>query len=98
MLEMRAFFTDWMGSSEAPFDRHDWIVRRPGSGEEVRYVIDYYSAPPEPDGSPVFSLDVRPALDSVSSIKERIMVATEEAWGAFADREPELGARKNDVA
>ena len=96
--EVRAFLTDWTGSSEAPFDRHDWIVRRPGSGEEVRYVIDYYSAPPEPDGSPVFSLDVRPALDSVSSIKERIVVATEEAWSTFADREPELGARRDNAA
>jgi Cytochrome c/c1 heme lyase len=70
-------------SAEPPFDRHDWIVRRPRTGEEVRYVIDYYSAPPEPDGSPVFSLDVRPALDSFSSVKERIAVATEEVWANF---------------
>ena len=47
-------------------------------------MIDYYSAPPEPDGSPVFSLDVRPALDSVGSVKERILAATEETWGAWA--------------
>ncbi|KAG5718833.1 Cytochrome c heme lyase [Termitomyces sp. T112] len=70
-------------NSEPPFDRHDWIVRRPRTGEEVRYVIDYYSAPPEPDGSPVFSLDVRPALDSFSSVKQRIAVATEETWTSF---------------
>lgn len=70
-------------SSEAPFDRHDWVIRRPKTGEEVRYVIDYYSAPPEPDGSPVFSLDVRPALDSVGSIKERIVFATENAFKKF---------------
>ncbi|KAH8832737.1 cytochrome c heme lyase [Flagelloscypha sp. PMI_526] len=70
-------------NTEPPFDRHDWIVRRL-NGEEVRYVIDYYSAPPEPDGSPVFSLDVRPALDSVGSIKERISFATENAWKKFA--------------
>jgi cytochrome c heme-lyase len=60
-------------------------VRRPRTGEEVRYVIDYYSAPPEPDGSPVFSLDVRPALDSLGSIKERIAVATEDVWAAFGE-------------
>ncbi|KAI0675479.1 cytochrome c and c1 heme-lyase [Trametes maxima] len=76
-------FAGWLLPSrfntEPPFDRHDWIVRRRG-GEEVRYVIDYYSAPPEPDGSPVFSLDVRPALDSVGSIKQRILAATEDAW------------------
>ncbi|TBU30701.1 cytochrome c and c1 heme-lyase [Dichomitus squalens] len=81
-------FAGWLLPSrfntEPPFDRHDWIVRRPG-GEEVRYVIDYYSAPPEPDGSPVFSLDVRPALDSVGSIKQRIQAATEDVWAAFRE-------------
>lgn len=67
-------------NNEPPFDRHDWIVRRPSTGEEVRYVIDYYSAPPLSDGSPVFSLDVRPALDSVGSIGMRIRAATEGIW------------------
>ena len=69
-----------------PFDRHDWFVERrqpDGSSKEVRYVIDYYSAPDEPDGSPVFSLDVRPALDSFGSVKQRIAFATEEAWASF---------------
>ncbi|TFK39851.1 cytochrome c/c1 heme-lyase [Crucibulum laeve] len=75
-------------NSEPPFDRHDWIVRRPKTGEEVRYIIDYYSAPPEPDGSPVFSLDVRPALDSFGSLKERIAVATEEAWLNLRKEDP----------
>lgn len=70
-------------STEPPFDRHDWVVRRRNTGEEVRYVIDYYSAPPERDGSPVFSLDVRPALDSFGSIKQRITVATEDVWATL---------------
>lgn len=82
-------------SSEPPFDRHDWIVRRPQTGEEVRYVIDYYSAPPEPDGSPVFSLDVRPALDSFGSMKQRIAVATEEVWANFRD-EKKVGTPRHD--
>ncbi|KAF9482581.1 cytochrome c and c1 heme-lyase [Pholiota conissans] len=73
-------------NSEPPFDRHDWIVRRSKTGEEVRYVIDYYSAPPEPDGSPVFSLDVRPAIDNFASMKDRIAVATEEVWANFRDK------------
>ncbi|KAF9054530.1 cytochrome c/c1 heme-lyase [Panaeolus papilionaceus] len=72
-------------NTEPPFDRHDWIIRRPKTGEEVRYVIDYYSAPPQPDGSPVFSLDVRPALDSLGSVKDRIAVATEEVWANLRD-------------
>lgn len=75
-------------STEPPFDRHDWVVRRPKTGEEVRYVIDYYSAPPEPDGSPVFSLDVRPALDSFGSLKERIAAATEEVWAGLRESSP----------
>lgn len=79
-------------SSEPPFDRHDWVVRRPQTGEEVRYVIDYYSAPPEPDGSPVFSLDVRPALDSFGSLKERIAVATEDVWAGFRDDKKPSGS------
>ncbi|KAF5338328.1 hypothetical protein D9611_012471 [Ephemerocybe angulata] len=70
-------------NSEPPFDRHDWIVRRPKTGEEQRYVIDYYSAPPQEDGSPVFSLDVRPALDNFSSVQDRIAVLTEEVWSNF---------------
>ncbi|PFH51819.1 hypothetical protein AMATHDRAFT_58317 [Amanita thiersii Skay4041] len=86
-------FAGWLFPSrfntEPPFDRHDWIVRRPQTGEEVRYVIDYYSAPPEADGSPVFSLDVRPALDSFGSVKERIAVATEEVWASLRDRQDE---------
>jgi len=79
-------------NTEPPFDRHDWIVRRPQTGEEVRYVIDYYSAPPEPNGSPVFSLDVRPALDSFSSVTERIAVATEEGWASFRESRSKASA------
>ncbi|KAL0961543.1 hypothetical protein HGRIS_006482 [Hohenbuehelia grisea] len=80
-------------NTEPPFDRHDWVVRRPATGEEVRYVIDYYSAPPLADGSPVFSLDVRPALDSFGSIKERIKVATEEAWTSWKEAKHEASRR-----
>jgi len=67
-------------NDEPPFDRHDWVVRRGSTGEEIRYVIDYYGAPPLPDGSPVFSLDVRPALDNFSSISMRVRAATRSAW------------------
>ncbi|RSH95159.1 holocytochrome c synthase [Saitozyma podzolica] len=44
----------------------------------TRYVIDYYSAPPDEEGNPVFSLDVRPALDSFESVSQRIKVGLEE--------------------
>ncbi|KAG8220955.1 cytochrome c heme lyase [Butyriboletus roseoflavus] len=83
-------FAGWLLPSrfntEPPFDRHDWVIRRPRTGEEVRYVIDYYSAPPTPDGEPVFALDIRPALDSVQSVKERIVVGTGEIWEELSVR------------
>ena len=53
----------------------------------MRYVIDYYSAPPLPDGSPVFSLDVRPALDNVSSARARATMAAEELWESMTGRQ-----------
>jgi cytochrome c heme-lyase len=60
-----------------PFDRHDWIVDR--GGKEVRYVIDYYhdESKVNDDKRPThlndvksmksIKVDVRPALDSISS-------------------------------
>ncbi|KAG9080654.1 hypothetical protein FRC06_006304, partial [Ceratobasidium sp. 370] len=70
-------------SSDPPFDRHDWVVRRPKTGEEVRYVIDYYSSEHDENDQPIFYLDVRPALDNFDSLKTRISAATSEAWAAF---------------
>ncbi|ODO04790.1 hypothetical protein I350_05400 [Cryptococcus amylolentus CBS 6273] len=79
-------------NSEPPFDRHDWVVKRtvpsasnsnpsaPPETYDARYVIDYYSAPPDEDGNPVFSLDVRPALDSFEAVKQRVVVGVEEWW------------------
>ncbi len=59
---------------EAPFDRHDWQVDR--CGEQVRYVIDYYSQPPR-SGAAVggLYLDVRPALDSPTAAWDRLRCA-----------------------
>ncbi|KAK1922634.1 putative pyruvate carboxylase isoform [Papiliotrema laurentii] len=85
-LSPKAQFFLWAGkifpskfNSEPPFDRHDWVVTRPAAGGvSARYVIDYYSAPPDAEGNPQFSLDVRPALDSLESINQRIRVGLEE--------------------
>lgn len=66
-----------------PFDRHDWFVQRVmpgGRTKEVRYVIDYYSGPPEPTGEPVFYLDVRPAVDGPTSACERMMRWGGDVW------------------
>ena len=70
-------------SGEPPFDRHDWFVQRQSFGgqkEQIRYVIDYYSAPPEPTGEPVFYLDVRPAIDSPSAAAARLMRWSGDLW------------------
>ncbi|KAJ5708057.1 Cytochrome c heme lyase [Penicillium malachiteum] len=68
--------------SKPPFDRHDWFVQRhtPWGSKEVRYVIDYYSGPPEPTGEPVFYLDIRPALDSPTAAVERLMRWGGDVW------------------
>ena len=58
------FYSTFMGSK--PFDRHDWYVDR--CGQEVRYVLDYYGGSSDLE----FNVDVRPALDSVGSIKDRM--------------------------
>ncbi|OJA10673.1 hypothetical protein AZE42_01024 [Rhizopogon vesiculosus] len=73
-------------NTEPPFDRHDWIVRRPRDGTEVRYVIDYYSAPPTTDGAPGFALDVRPALDSFESIQQRMGVGMDSVWEELREK------------
>ncbi|XP_062412760.1 holocytochrome c-type synthase [Sardina pilchardus] len=68
-LTPRAKFRHWMGY-ELPFDRHDWIVNR--CGKEVRYVIDYYDAGLSTKHT---ILDVRPALDSIGAVWDRMRVA-----------------------
>lgn len=68
--------------TEPPFDRHDWYVqRRNGNTEkEIRYVIDYYSAPDDEHGNPVFHLDVRPAIDTPTQAVERLMRSAGDIW------------------
>lgn len=55
-----------------PFDRHDWIVRRESTGQELRYVIDFYAGRNTSNVPASFYLDVRPALDSSSAALMRI--------------------------
>lgn len=87
----KARLLGWLGwawperyANEPPFDRHDWFVRRvspDGQEKEVRYVIDYYSAPPdEATGEPVFYLDVRPAVDGPTAAAERLMRWGGDVW------------------
>lgn len=36
-------------------------------------MIDYYALPDDAEGNPVFSLDVRPAVDSVDAVRDRVL-------------------------
>lgn len=78
-LSPKAWLYTNIYGGQRPFDRHDWTVDR--CGKEIRYVIDYYSAGKDQHGMPVFSVDVRPALDSVSAVVDRIRMA----WKSFTD-------------
>jgi hypothetical protein len=85
-LSPKAFIKHYLLSHPLPFDRHDWTVLRP-SGQEVRYVIDYYhdTALERDDtsieelqigrGGKVNSLlvDVRPAVDGPSELWARMV-------------------------
>ncbi|KAL8792849.1 MAG: hypothetical protein Q9195_004578 [Heterodermia aff. obscurata] len=83
MLEVMGWIWPSKFGGELPFDRHDWFVQRQaaeGRTQEVRYVIDYYSGPPEPTGEPVFYLDVRPAIDGPTPAMERMMRWGGDVW------------------
>lgn len=67
----RAKIRSWMGY-ELPFDRHDWIVDR--CGKDVRYVIDYYDGGMVDEKYKFALLDVRPAMDSVDNVWDRMKV------------------------
>ncbi|KKA30720.1 hypothetical protein TD95_005226 [Thielaviopsis punctulata] len=87
----KATMMNWLGKvfpdtfgTEPPFDRHDWYVTRTVDGQEkeIRYVIDYYSGPPEPTGEPVFFLDVRPAFTPTGAAERLIRWGTDAWWKA----------------
>ncbi|KAJ1680043.1 holocytochrome c synthase [Spiromyces aspiralis] len=73
-LSPKARFFSWIYGTK-PFDRHDWYIDR--CGKQVRYIIDYYEAEPEGD-MPAFSLDIRPALDSVEALRSRVQMSIRE--------------------
>ncbi|KAI8841309.1 cytochrome c/c1 heme-lyase [Chytridium lagenaria] len=83
-LTPKAWFLGKFYGADKPFDRHDWTVNR--CGQEVRYVIDYYSGHDEPD-SPVFNVDVRPALDTPSAIWDRARDAISTTWASWFSKE-----------
>ncbi|KAK9707950.1 holocytochrome c synthase [Basidiobolus ranarum] len=77
-LSPKARVFGWFGTPP-PFDRHDWVVDR--CGKEIRYVIDYYGGVDDPESdTPVFHVDVRPAVDSLGSAWDRVRMAWREKF------------------
>eukprot|EP00116_Pleurobrachia_bachei_P007500 sb/3467762/ len=70
-MSPKARFLTTFKSWPKPFDRHDWIVNR--CGTEVRYILDYYDVGFENSDDSVL-IDVRPAIDSFSAMKDRFKV------------------------
>ncbi|KAF1323441.1 Cytochrome c1 heme lyase, partial [Globisporangium splendens] len=85
-----------LGWSVLPFDRHDWIVER--GGKEVRYVIDFYSGQPVPGRPLSVYLDVRPALDSVESVVDRLRWQFNEKIRPLLPFEGVFGGKSGDAA
>uniref|UniRef100_A0A7S0WSL6 Holocytochrome c-type synthase n=1 Tax=Pyramimonas obovata TaxID=1411642 RepID=A0A7S0WSL6_9CHLO len=85
----KARLLNWLGY-KLPFDRHDWYVNR--CGEEVRYVIDFYNAAPQPGQPIAMHLDVRPALDTVGALADRLRMQcrwmTSGRWMGEPQRDP----------
>ncbi|OQR86076.1 kinesin, partial [Thraustotheca clavata] len=69
-LTPKARILNFFGMANLPFDRHDWIVDR--NGEEVRYVIDFYTGQPTPAKPISVYMDVRPALDNIGNGVDRV--------------------------
>lgn len=66
----RAFIGHYIFGKDLPFDRHDWTINR--CGQEVEYVIDFYTTPVKEGEEPKFYLDVRPKLNSLEGWRMRI--------------------------
>lgn len=65
-LTWRAWLNTLAGY-QRPFDRHDWTIERSGSGEQVRYVIDFYTGRNQTSAS-----EAAAGRDGVGGGEERI--------------------------
>ncbi|CAD6192458.1 unnamed protein product [Caenorhabditis auriculariae] len=70
----RARFRSTVLGYDPPFDRHDWVIDRCGK-KEVQYIIDYYDGGAVDPKSKLFTiLDVRPAMNDIGNIWDRMVV------------------------
>ncbi|CRH02668.1 cytochrome c heme lyase, putative [Plasmodium relictum] len=68
-LSLKARFRSIFTRLEKPFDRHDWFIDR--CGTQIKYIIDYYNDESINDDKNIY-IDVRPAMDSLSNIWDRV--------------------------
>lgn len=81
-LSPRARVMSGLWLREKPFDRHDWFVDFGDGTKERRYVIDFYNGKEDhsnKNGLPSMYLDVRPALDDVDAVKDRMEMFCKDA-------------------
>mmetsp|Transcript_15616 Transcript_15616/g.20008 ORF Transcript_15616/g.20008 Transcript_15616/m.20008 type:complete len:290 (+) Transcript_15616:27-896(+) len=94
-LSPKARLMGLMGYS-LPFDRHDWYVDR--NGQEVRYVLDFYNGAPT-DNKPVsLHMDVRPAIDSIGALVDRMKVFVNDEFYPVFDLFPKKNKDSNSSA
>ncbi|SCQ17058.1 cytochrome c heme lyase, putative [Plasmodium ovale] len=68
-LSLKAKIRSTFSGLGRPFDRHDWYVNR--CGTEVKYILDYYNDESINDDKNIY-IDVRPAMDSLSNVWDRV--------------------------
>ncbi|KAH6693864.1 cytochrome c heme lyase [Plectosphaerella plurivora] len=100
MMQVMGWIYPSKFQTEPPFDRHDWYVTRKVGNEttEVRYVIDFYDGQPDPNGDPVFFLDVRPAFTPTGAAERAIRWGTDVWWRASGGEVREAEKREAAAA
>lgn len=87
-LSPKAKICSTLSLRNQPFDRHDWYVDK-GDGTGLRrYVIDFYNGKEGTEHikqkmineMPNMFLDVRPALDDVESVKDRVKMTVGDCF------------------
>mmetsp|Transcript_464 Transcript_464/g.1412 ORF Transcript_464/g.1412 Transcript_464/m.1412 type:complete len:272 (-) Transcript_464:1459-2274(-) len=79
-LSPKARLRSWL-TGELPFDRHDWYLDR--CGKEVRYVIDFYFHEDQAGSAEAFSVDARPAVDSMEAALDRVKMTIYKKFAEY---------------
>jgi cytochrome c heme-lyase len=77
---LKAKAMHWLAGYVMPFDRHEWMIDRCGTGL-FKYHVDFYDGPRDQSGKVNIYLDVRPAMDTMTGITDRIRMNVDEFLG-----------------